>query len=195
MKNNRYIANKQQGAALAVSLIMLLLITVLATSNMRSSSMAERMAANSRNKNIAFQMAETALRQAEQALQDEAATRKTIVASKTKPNVNTLPGSIGSITCAVGKYETIDAEKDAFWNGTDAAPCYHAGTAADTVAGSSGKDPQYFIEFMDESTGEIVDLGGSFRRDCFYRITARGYGADNKTHVLLQTTYKLIDCI
>lgn len=58
-KQNRY--GKQQGAALVVALIMLLVMTVLGVSTMSTASMELRMAANDRFSENAFQLAETGL--------------------------------------------------------------------------------------------------------------------------------------
>src|SRR5690606_15052348 len=55
----------QKGMALFVSLIFLLLLTVVGMASMKNASLQEKMAGNSRFKNISFQMAEAALREAE----------------------------------------------------------------------------------------------------------------------------------
>lgn len=57
---------QQTGAALLVSIIMLLIITVLALSSMRGSIMQEQMTANQYDYQLAFQAAEAALRRGEQ---------------------------------------------------------------------------------------------------------------------------------
>jgi type IV pilus assembly protein PilX len=55
----------QNGAVLVVSLIMLLLMTLIGISAMQSTVLEEKMAGNFKDKNIAFQAAESALRDAE----------------------------------------------------------------------------------------------------------------------------------
>lgn len=57
--------NKQSGAVLVVSLVMLLLLTMIGLAGTQETSMEEKMASNSRNQNLAFQMAESALRAGE----------------------------------------------------------------------------------------------------------------------------------
>lgn len=52
---------KQEGAALVVGLLLLLLITFLAVASMNNANVQERMAANSQNVNLAFQAAESAV--------------------------------------------------------------------------------------------------------------------------------------
>jgi len=64
----------QQGAVLVVALIMLLLLTVLGISSMRSTSMQERMAGNLRDESHALQAAEAAMRQGEAAVKAQSVT-------------------------------------------------------------------------------------------------------------------------
>lgn len=51
----------QRGAALVVSLIILLIMTLLGVSSMQNTTLEERMAGNMRDQNLAFQSAEAAL--------------------------------------------------------------------------------------------------------------------------------------
>src|SRR3989339_13461 len=56
---------RQSGAALVIGLIILVLVTLLGVTAMRTTSLEERMAGQSRDSGLAFQAAEAALRQAE----------------------------------------------------------------------------------------------------------------------------------
>ncbi len=58
-------ARNQQGAVLAISLLMLLVLTLIGVSGMQGTILQERMASNTRDRNIAFQAAESAMRDAE----------------------------------------------------------------------------------------------------------------------------------
>lgn len=60
---------KQRGAALLISLVMLLAMTILAVTAARQVTLQERMAGNLRERSIAFEAAEAGLRQGEQFLQ------------------------------------------------------------------------------------------------------------------------------
>ncbi len=53
--------NKQQGVALAVSLIFLVLITIIGVTSIRGTTMNELMAANSQQKSMTFQVAESVI--------------------------------------------------------------------------------------------------------------------------------------
>ena len=62
---NKLMATNQKGAALIVSLIILALMTLLGLSSISTSSLEEKMTANLRDHELAFQAAEIALRDAE----------------------------------------------------------------------------------------------------------------------------------
>jgi len=56
--------NQQQGMALVISLLLLVAITLLAVSTMRSTTMQERMASNLNDRELAKQVVENTIRQA-----------------------------------------------------------------------------------------------------------------------------------
>ena len=56
---------RQSGVALFISLVMLLILTMLGLSSVQTTSVQERMARNARDTNLAFQAAESALKDAE----------------------------------------------------------------------------------------------------------------------------------
>jgi len=59
---------KQSGVVLATSLIMLLLLTLISVTAMQTTCLEEKMAGNMRDKNLAFQAAESALIEAENSI-------------------------------------------------------------------------------------------------------------------------------
>jgi type IV pilus assembly protein PilX len=63
--NKITVLKKQTGAILVVSLIMLLVMTLMGLSGMQTTSLQEKMSSNMRDQNIAFQAAESVLRDAE----------------------------------------------------------------------------------------------------------------------------------
>ena len=69
-QTNIQMTKHQQGSALLVSLIILVVMTLLGLSGMRTSVMEEKMAGNMRDSELAFQAAEAALRDAEKYIQD-----------------------------------------------------------------------------------------------------------------------------
>ena len=69
-QTNTPLTKHQQGSALLVSLIILVVMTLLGLSGMRTSVMEEKMAGNMRDSELAFQAAEAALRDAEKYIKD-----------------------------------------------------------------------------------------------------------------------------
>ncbi|MBD3893974.1 PilX N-terminal domain-containing pilus assembly protein [Hydrogenophaga sp.] len=64
---------RQQGAVLVVGLIILVVLTLMGVQAMRTNLVQERMASNMRDRNLAFQAAEAALRAGEAYVQGQAA--------------------------------------------------------------------------------------------------------------------------
>ena len=60
----------QRGIALVSSLLLLLVVTIIGISSMKSTLLTEKMAGNAKNHNIAFQAAETGLRNGEAWIRD-----------------------------------------------------------------------------------------------------------------------------
>lgn len=108
-RSNRSISShRQRGAALAVGLIILVVLTLIGVQAMRSNIVQERMAGNMRERNVAFQAAEAALRVGEAT--GPFATSNVALAD---PANWDGAGSDGSIV--------------AFDEGVAAAPVYHVG--------------------------------------------------------------------
>lgn len=170
MKSKIY--QKQHGVVLAVTLIMLVLVTLIAVSGMTSAVMEERMAGNSQQSNMAFQMAESALREAEKKLSAVAVTEV--------DKASTPPYTLTGINC-VEKFDSKDFTDDTTWSGGDA--CDRNGNSGADVG-----EPQYFIEFW---YGKLNTESTRYET-CVYRVTARGYGNDINSHATLQTTSKYI---
>ena len=156
MKYSTVTRGHQSGAALIVSLIFLLLMTLLSTSTMRSAMMQERMAGNTRDYNLGFQGAEAALRDAETYLQTTAVLPDFddvgghyIVNSPNRPAWHEYPPSDGS------GYLTYPADID--------------GTA---------QRPQYFLERLSTArpAGTETETGTAVDEIFYFRITAVGYG-------------------
>ena len=64
MCSNRFNAARQSGAVLIVAMVILLILTLLGVSTMNTTSLQERIAANTQERVHAFQAAETGLNQA-----------------------------------------------------------------------------------------------------------------------------------
>jgi len=157
----------EHGAALIISLIFLLVLTLLGVGAMRTTNMQERMAGNLRDSNLAFQAAESALREGEQILQQA-----------------TLPvfGGTGGLL-----QRQDEAGQASFWR------TYAWDTNSMTATGVAGTAaaPQYVIEELPP----VPATGGSLRFGAlpevgFYRVTARAVGGTTDAVSVLQITYR-----
>lgn len=85
MKNLRPMRKRQSGAALYVSLIILILMTLIGVVAMQVASLQERMSANYQASNLAFQNAELAARAMESGI-ETAVLASNVVATNLAPN-------------------------------------------------------------------------------------------------------------
>jgi type IV pilus assembly protein PilX len=164
---------KEGGAALIVSLLFLLIMTLTGIAAIQVATMEERMSGNQRDRNLAFQAAESALRAGEAAL------------------LAALPPATSSPTAAfgcTGAYScsptTNLSASSSVWSGARAVS--YTGTLSNL-----GAPPKYIIELLTPvpQTNGVV-LGSSVTGgQCFYRVTARGTGGSTNATVVLQSTY------
>jgi len=157
----------QKGAALVISLIMLLLLTILGITAMQTTTMQERMAGNARERSNAFQIAEAGLTAGESYLN-----QVTIGPFSTSANADGLYQAKSVLL-------TTDNE---WWN---IATTWTAGSDTGTLTGS-----RYIVEQLPAlATGGSLEAGtpGVLQ---YYRITAQGTGPANTAVVMLQSTFK-----
>ncbi len=171
---NKNLPQQQQGAVLIVGLIMLFVMTLISVSSMSSSSLEERMSANYKDRQVAFQAAEAALRQGER-----------ITASNTLKTAYTT-------TCTNGLCL-------ADWKDPTAYPEYWTD---DTIWSTAGKHITYTVDGTATAAKIIIEYMGCKRTspnsnggNCsltdpfIFRVTALGYGQSANAKVMLQSTF------
>jgi len=173
----------QTGAALIVSLLFLLILTVTGITAMLVSSLEERMSGNLRSRNLAFQAAEAALRQGESDLVG-------ILSSAAFASTSAATfGCTGSVTypCVL---LNISAASDS-WNDTTRAVSYSANFPNISV------NPKYIIEVLTPrgvTRPGVIFIPGEPRTpsnsDCVYRVTSRGTGSSSVAVAIVQSTYR-----
>lgn len=164
---------KQRGMVLVMTLVLLLILTILASASMEVSTLQERIAGNTRDTTSAFQAAEAAVRNAERYLES---------------------ATIGPFNGSDGLYEVCSAGASAAacqvpaWRNYDSA----GWVAVDNELPHVSKQPQYVIE----KYAPVVDPTSALDADRpleafeFYRVTARGFGVSDRSMVVLQSTYR-----
>jgi type IV pilus assembly protein PilX len=174
--NHTTTTNKQAGSVLIISLIMLVAMTLIGITAMRTSVLEEKMAGNMRDKELAFQAAEAALRAAEQSIQDNV--------------ISTVDfdddGSDGLYDMTYDDiWTSIDWDSDDSLEYTDFDSSYNIGTA-----------PRYVIQHMATTGNELDELnldnqgqgtgGGEIES---FLITVRASGGTDKSYVYIQSTW------
>jgi type IV pilus assembly protein PilX len=172
-------ATRQRGSALIVALVFLLAMTLIGVTGMQGTTLQERMAGNSRDRNLAFQAAEGVLRSAEDFLRLNSPDENLFVANTAGfyqlNNVN-RPDWVG-ITASNG-------------NGPcSGVPCPSYGTALDNVVAQS---PQYFVESMPNEKPLLAETetGTPIPETSYYRVTSRGFGGTADATVVLRSIYR-----
>lgn len=178
----------QRGVSLVVSLIFLVILTLLGLTAMRVATMEERMSGNARDRNIAFQAAEAALRDAEFDIRCQKYDGSSPYAGSRSPCISGLTGADAACTsglcCNPSGLTCIEPSSPVHVSKSmSAAPSVAYGTytgAPSIKVGSQNlfQQPSYLIEPF------IVDSKN------YYRITARGFGLNSNTQVTLQEVYK-----
>jgi type IV pilus assembly protein PilX len=164
----------QQGVVLIVCLILLLLLTLIGTTGMQMTSLEEKMASNMRDRNLAFQAAESALVAGETWLE-------TVVA---------IP--VAFCSKANGRYLPLDkdcngatAETEPVWDSIGAWDNTNSVAYAGELSNLSA-DPRYIIEDMGCLPAPAACPGIHN-----YRITARATGGSPDSVVILQSIYQI----
>jgi type IV pilus assembly protein PilX len=167
----------QQGAVLFVGLIMLVILTLMAVVAMKSSILQERLASGAMDQNVAFQSAESALRDAEIYINANITPASGFVAACT--NGLCLP-SITSMS-------VWDAISD--WT-SDARPIVFGSKTSAPAIPDIARQPRYIIELLPDLPAAPGNGGKSSGNDgTAFRITAMGWGKRPSTAIMLQSVY------
>ena len=175
---------KQSGIALFVCLLFTLMITMVAVVSIQGEILNERIAGNARDKTLAFQAAEAALRSAE----------------------SYLSGTPGAFTAAGtnGRYLVTEASvPSALISAAQATWAKNAWNANLTSVACSGScsnialmvanAPKYIMEQLPANALNETSLvlgKPNKKTSAVYRITAAGTGTSDNSYVVLQSIYR-----
>jgi type IV pilus assembly protein PilX len=156
---------RERGATLLIALVFLVIMAMLGVTVANVTTLEERMAGHTRDRDLALQSAEAALRDAELRLDDA--------------------GFRGAE--AAFDFDTANANDAAYWDGVfgtvdddPCAACYNPLEALpeEDAAGAVAQQPEYIIE-------RKPDVGSTE----IYRVTARGVGGTPDAIVILQAEF------
>ncbi len=169
---------RQRGVALFISLVLLLVLTIIGVSAVQTTSLEERMSRNTRDVALAFQAAESSLRDAEAFL-------------------DTVVSTVDFVDSgANGLWTVAPMNQPARWSdGTIWASDARSVTAPTGINGVA-EQPRYIIEHVasilrEENAYQLSDPYGGLSADRIevFRVTARGVGGTTAARVMLQSTY------
>lgn len=160
-------SNKQHGAALVISLLIMLVMTMLGLSMLNSTTMEVKMASNNQQRQIAYQAAETALKAAETVL----------AALTTEPQISSFDGTNELYNSFSG---TAPVFNNTLWTGT---------SSLEVALASVDSNPRYVVEYLGRSGRVPVDPNAPDTRPHAFKITAIGFGVDAAARYLLSSSF------
>jgi type IV pilus assembly protein PilX len=178
----------QRGAVLVVSLLMLLVMTVVGVVGIGTATLEERMAANNRDREVAFQAAEYALRDGERYVQTTTVDEDDFSDDCT--------GGLCDSNCGADDVCAKESGYPVVWKDTT-LNVWATGTRHKIYTYTDNnvrEKPKYIVEFI----GYAPSPGWDPQTDPepgpgdpqMFRITALGTGATPDARVMLQSTYQ-----
>ena len=178
--------DRQKGVVLVIGLVFLLIMTIIGVSAIRSTTLDEKIAGNARDRSLAFQAAEAALRDAERDIWNS------------RPSHARHIHGLTHFTTDCGDSTAADTDDGLCYNGPGGYPnpvwsiedmaqppsVPYGRFTGESAIPDVAAQPRYLIEGFKQTLPG--NLGGSF----YYRITVRAQGARPETVVMLQTFFK-----
>ena len=180
---NRFIGSPhghQRGATLIVALVLLMILTMIGVAGMQDTTLQEKMVGNMRDRNLAFQAAEAALRGGEKYLQ-----------AATLPAFNNAGGLINKTYVIPTLNTPLRAGDPAFWDSYPWEANSRAYSSTSTYSELSAA-PRYVVEEVPtvfSTPGESMKFG-ALKDIKSYRVTAKAVGGTTDAVVILQSTYR-----
>lgn len=187
---------RERGAALLITMCIVLMILLLGASATRAALYAEKAARGERDHSIAFLAAEAALRDAERDIEGGADQTSLRAAMFDDGVAATFPDGCGAglDNPALGLCKLVAAPRPPAWLAlpladAEAAVDYGTFTGASFSVGQAllpARLPRYIIEPI-----PVTRAGSNAGKppSAAFRITAIGFGADERNHVVLQSLY------
>ena len=176
---------RERGAALIISLILMVLITLVGVASLRNVVLEEKMASNFYDRSLAFQSAEAGLRAGEAVAdaQASATPRHAQALALAIPVNNTQCSS----SCSGGLCSPPGAFCEGRWNQAGFTGWTNATSV--TLNTQAGSSPQYFVEFLG-NTYPCDPSQPLVNNTCArYRISARSQAGADRAEVILQSVY------
>lgn len=174
----------ERGSALLIGLMLLVVMTLLGVSAMQSTTLEERMAGNQKDRGLAFQAAEAALRDAEAFIRTDTDGPFNPLNEEDFPSLCIFSRGVCRSTPDTPKWKDL-IPYDSAW-------IWASREVSTTLAGRlTGVDspPRYLIEYLGFQ-GLHTHFEPGQPCEALYLITAKATGANPETTVFLQSLYK-----
>ncbi|MBS1144614.1 MAG: pilus assembly protein [Proteobacteria bacterium] len=169
------LGNRQQGVALAISLILLVVLSLVGLSTVRTVTQQEGMSSQSHDRSLAYQFAEAALREGEQQARIQSQTANAAIPTD-QYIADGICNAAAVNRCANGLCSTPDPDCDPRWQNSafnswttyTGLPAIVSQTGNILIGAVGASQPQYFIEIL-RPVGTAVcttPVGPNFDRDC-----------------------------
>lgn len=181
----RAVASRQRGTVLVVALVVMVAVTLIAVFSAEGSLLDERISGNERDRAIALQAAEAALRDGEASL-------------AVLVNGVSDCSTVFSQTCVNGLCEApVNPPAAPVWQGREALAIpygRHTGATPLRFNDRTPPQPRFLVEWYQRNVqvGDVLASDDVTRRGLF-RIYAWGYGLRSDTRVMLESLVAPID--
>jgi type IV pilus assembly protein PilX len=195
----------QSGVSMVVTLLMIVVVASLASAAARFALNSERSGRADRDRELAFQAAETALADGERdVMGSPTSTRSDDFCGKSaglgfdEPGCSTSPQNLGKCTPANGGQAQSWLAVD--WNASGVPVGRFTGgafypTQSGTASWLSVNEPRYIIErFRDFGDDEVNAFKDESKPQFLYLVTAIGYASRSDVKVVLQSTLRKASC-
>jgi type IV pilus assembly protein PilX len=174
-----------RGAALIISLVILVVITLLGVASLRNVVLEEKMVTNYYDRSLAFQAAEAGLRAGEALALSQAQA----IPPHAQGQAQTVPTAASqcSSSCNGGICSPPGEFCPARWN-MDTFSGWVNVTGL-SLTSQAGNAPQYFIEYLGNTFPCDPATPTSNLSCARYRVTARSNAGDGRAVVMLQSIY------
>lgn len=177
------VSRRERGAALIVTVLLMLVISMLALTALVRNNLDERMAFNQRDRQLAFQAAEGALRAAEE-----------MIVNNVGGNFSPLMVSNIAVDCTQSTGFCRSIESDPGWRRIGVAAWEDQSQITVALGTNSQRtpiqgvsaQPRYLIEY--QGTEQKIDNGNTCT--AHFLITARGVGLNANSTTTLQSLFR-----
>lgn len=177
---------RQKGAVLVISLFILVVITLIGLSAIQTTTLEEKMSGNMHDHDLAFQAAESALKDGERNFIETQVTDPFNDIANDSNGANGLYGPDDLMPTASALLKKVN------WNNiTDSREfTFNGVNNVKNPLHTTADPPLVKIRRLPPPMGsEIGGVGKNKQRDVIFVVTARGTGGSTQSQVILQTRY------